>query len=173
MFVKKTYRWINDALVQIQAGGGVRAHHQPTGTDAGVAARRVDTLAPVARVLQARALVNIRAGPSVHQQHVAGIAAAAVGPGGVKADIIALPVAGRALINVLAGEATACLAVALVADALVGAHHVLAGSIGADAAGQAALVDVLAVAPVLSQLMASWTLALEVARCVDAAATTA
>jgi hypothetical protein len=51
---------------------------------------------------------------------------------------------------------------------LVGAHHVLTGAVGANAAGEAALVDVLAVTPVFSQLVTWRTFALEAARCVDA-----
>jgi hypothetical protein len=169
LMVKKiSHRWINDAFIKVKARGGIWSHHESSWTDAGVAAGRIDALASITGILQANTFVNVWTGAPVHEEHVASIAAATVGARGVETNIIAFTIACGAFVNVLAAEATTCLAVALVTDALIGAHHVLTSSIGANAAGEAALVNVLAVTPVFSQLMTWGTLALEAARCVNA-----
>ena len=40
-------------LVQVEAGGSVRTHHQASGADAGKTARTVPTFSPVAHILNA------------------------------------------------------------------------------------------------------------------------
>ena len=164
------YLWIYDALVKINAGGRVGAHHEAPGADAGVTAGRIDTLAAAARIPLRAALINVLAAPAVQPQHVAGVATAAVGARRVDAQVITASVAIGALINIFTGESSADLSIALVTDALVAPHHVLTDSVGTNAACPAAFVHVFAVPAITCQLVAGWALALVGPGRVDASA---
>ena len=164
------YLGIYDALIKVNTGGGIRAHHQTSRAHAGVAPQVVDALPSVAGVLQARTLVDVGTAGPVKQQHVPRVATAAVGPGRVKTEVVAAAIVGGTLVYILTGQPPANLPVALVADALVAPHHVLAYTIRTNAARPAALVHVFAVTAVVGQLVARGTLALEGTRGVYAPA---
>ena len=162
------YLWVYDALVKINAGGGVGAHHESPRADAGVAARRVDTLAAAARIPLRTALINVLAASAVQPQYVAGVAAAAVGARRVDAQVITASVTIGALVNIFTGETSADLSIALVTDTLVAPHHVLTDSVGTNAARPAAFVHVFAVPAITCQLVAGRALTLKGPGCVDA-----
>ena len=108
-----------------------------------------------------QALIDVNAGAAVHEEHVAGAAAAGEGAGGVNTEGVAAALVVCALVDILTGGPSVGLLVADVTDTLVGAHHVLTDTVGADPAGHAALVDVLAAGAVAGELVSRRALAQE------------
>ncbi len=58
--------FVDWTLVEVETRGRVGAHHEAAGADAGKASGRVDAFAPVARVGDLAALVDVFAALAVH-----------------------------------------------------------------------------------------------------------